>query len=81
MSVKYVCPQCESALKYWKQYGFNKEQLINKNTGALNKTIKKNREYPLYTQGLSCTNCDFIYYNTAPNDVEYEHLNHIFDNI
>lgn len=80
--MRYECPNCKSQLKFWKQYGFNKERLVNKKTGSLNKIEKRSKEeFELYTQGLACTKCDFVYFNVANNEIEYENLNHIFDKI
>jgi len=34
---KYVCPICRGKLKFWQEYIFNRERLVNIYTGKLNK--------------------------------------------
>lgn len=77
--MKYECPKCQSQLKYWKEFLFDKERTINKQTGRLNKKITKSKETELDQHGISCTKCDFQYYgNENGNDDVYEHLDKIF---
>lgn len=77
--MKYVCPVCQSQLKFWKDYGFEKQRLVNENTGILNKKITKTNEYEDETSGLSCTSCDFHYYSNYHNKIEYSYLDNIFE--
>jgi len=78
--MKYECPKCQSQLKYWEEILFDKERTINKRTGKLNKKVTRSNEIELEQHGISCTKCDFHYYgNENGNDVDYEHLNAIFD--
>jgi transcription initiation factor IIE alpha subunit len=80
--MKYECPKCKSQLKYWEEFGFAKERLINKQTGELNKRIRTSNEYELGTHGLTCTNrsCRFKYYgNFTANEKVYDYLDIVLE--
>lgn len=85
MSKKYVCPRCKSQLKVYREYVFEKQQLINSKTGQVNKKIINTKAEKVDTPGgLECTKCDFIYYglDSESNDIEgksYGYLNDLFE--
>jgi RNA polymerase subunit RPABC4/transcription elongation factor Spt4 len=58
-SNKYVCPECGSNLKVWKEYLVTKRQSINPSTGEVGKRINVSVEEELVSGmiGLECSNC------------------------
>lgn len=82
--MKYVCPKCQSQLKYWEEFIITKERKINKATGKINKKITTVGEVDAVTHGLTCTNeqCDFEYNGNFVANKEYHpQLDRIFENI
>lgn len=58
---KCICPECGSQLEYWKEYLVVKTQLINPNTGLLDKKVSKSNldENNGDMQGFKCTKCNW----------------------
>lgn len=85
MSDKYVCPKCKSQLKVYKEYLFEKQQLVHPRNGQVNKkVINTKAEKVDMPGGLQCTKCDFIYYglDAESNGIErksYGYLNDLFE--
>lgn len=80
--MKFECPKCQSQLKYWEEYGFAKEKLVNKLTGELNKKVRKSNEFGIETHGLTCTNenCRFEYNgNAKDNEKNYDQLDFVLE--
>ena len=80
---KYVCPECSSQLKVYREYVLEKQRLINPKTGMLNKKTITTKAEKLDTPGgLECTKCDFVYYgldSKSNRGEKYEHLNTLFE--
>ena len=83
MKNKYVCPKCGSQLKAYREYIFEKQQLINTKTGKPNKQVKRTEAEKVDVPGgVECTKCDFIYYGLSSKsneNEEYEYLNRLFE--
>lgn len=83
MENKYICPKCGSRLKAYREYIFEKQQLINPKTGQLNKKVLKTKAEKTNTPGgIECIKCDFVYYGMDATDCEgrkYRYLNELFE--
>ncbi|MGJ0846551.1 hypothetical protein ACR77J_07675 [Tissierella praeacuta] len=87
MDNKYVCPKCDSQLKVYEEYLFQKEKTIDIKTGKPNKKITHTKpervDLPI---GLQCTKCDFIYsgYHLVSNETpstSYDYLNELIEDL
>lgn len=77
--MRYECPKCQSQLKFWREFVYDKVRLVNKRTGGLNKNVSKTQGVELDTCGLKCTNntCDFSHYANESLD-GFDHLDDVY---
>lgn len=82
MKNQYTCPKCDGQLRAYKEYVFEKLQLINKKTGKLNKKVSRTEPEKVDVPGgVECVECDFIYYGLDSKSnygEEHEYLNRLF---